>query len=306
VESKERRLAAVARAQHGAFTVDQARGCGFTAAGIRRRAARGLYERVHRGVYRAAGAEPTWRGDVVAAVLALTVTPAAASHRTAAHLWGMSSHQPSTIEVVAVRHRRIHTDGFVVHESKDLVPGDVVDLDGVPVTTAVRTIVDLGASASPRFVEHCLDTGLRLGLFSSWEVLHFIARVAKSGRNGVGTIRPLVLQRLEWKGVTESVLEDRFRSLLSTFGLELPVPQYEVRAPDGSFVCRADFAYPERKILIELDSEAHHMDAEAFHGDREKQNRAQRLGWTVYRFTWRQVVTDPTATLDLLASLTQQ
>lgn len=298
-------LAQTAQTQYGTFTIAQAVSCGFTASAIRGRAARGVYERVHRAVYRIHGSPASWHGDVLAAVLSVPSTTAA-SHHTAAYLWGMTSIKPETIEVVTVRHRRVHTDPFVIHESKDLVDADVVSIDGIPTTTAVRTIVDLGASVSPRFVEHCLDTALRTELFTLWDVVRFVARVARSGRNGVGTIRPLIEVRLEWTGLTASTFEDRFRSLVASSNLELPTAQYEVFDDIGVFVCRADFAYPDRGALIELDSEGFHMDPATFRADREKQNRVQQLGWTVYRFTWRQIVDDPDSVLSVLASITQQ
>ena len=37
--------------------------------------------------------------------------------------------------------------------------------------------------------------------------------------------------------------------------------------------------------------------------DREKQNRAHALGWTVYRFTWHQLVNDPQSVLDIIAAI---
>jgi hypothetical protein len=177
----------------------------------------------------------------------------------------------------------------------------VVIVSGIPTTTAVRTVVDVGASASQRYVEHCLDTGLRLELFTLTEVYSFIKRVARSGRNGIGKIRPLVDQRIGWDTTSESVLEDRFRRLIAESALPTPVPQYCVR--DGSsIVCRSDFAYPDQRILIELDGERYHMDRATFQHDRDKQNRAHVLGWIVYRFTWHQVRDTPEAVIATLAS----
>ena len=56
--------------------------------------------------------------------------------------------------------------------------------------------------------------------------------------------------------------------------------------PDGKLVSLVDFAYPDHRLAIELDSEAYHMDRLSFRGDRRKQNRALVLGWTVLRYTW--------------------
>ncbi len=151
-------------------------------------------------------------------------------------------------------------------------------------------------------VESCLDKGLSDGLFTIRELQGYLASVARSGRNGVGTIRPLIEERTGWSGATESALEDLFRSIVSRAGLELPQPQYVVLDDLGQFVCRADFAYPHRMMLVELDSEKYHMDPKSFQADRRKQNRAQQLGWMVFRFTWRQLIDDPGSVLRILAS----
>jgi hypothetical protein len=215
----------------------------------------------------------------------------------------MTSQRPDETEVVVRRYRRRDRPPFTVHESKDLRETDIVHVDGIPLTTAARTVVDLGASAPPWFVEKCLDTGLRTQLFTAWEVYRFIARVARPGRTGVGTIRPLIEERLTWAGITDSDLEDLFRRVVTSTPYPMPEPQFKVFEPNGDFVGRYDFAYPSRVALIETDSEAYHMDPVSFQRDREKQNRAQMLGWTVYRFTWRQLVDDPEAVLEVIASI---
>ena len=292
MDERERLLSSVARDQRGIFTLAQGLASGFPRTTITGRAQRGVYEAIYPGVYGLAGSEESWHRAVLAAVLS-TPTPAAASHQTAAYLWGITSLRSDVIEVVTLRHRRLDRPPFTVHESKDLLETDIALIDGIPVTTAVRTVVDLGASASPRFVERCLDAGLRKKLFTAWQVRCFIARVARPGRTGVGTIRPLIEERLIWNTITESDLEDLFRAVVGPSPFPMPDPQYRVFAPAGDFVGRFDFAYPTRLSLIETDSEGWHMDPVSFQRDREKQNRAHALGWTVYRFTWRQLIDDP-------------
>ena len=292
MQDRERLLAAIARDQRGVFTLRQAEAVGFSARTIRDRVRRGTLERVHSGVYGFPGGEETWHRSVKAAVLSSSGL-VAASHSTAAHMWGMMSRRPDTIETVLRRHRRVQRPPFVVHESKDLLPMDVVDLDGIAVTTPVRTIVDLGASAPSWLVERCLDDGLRRELFTAWDVRCFIARVARSGRNGIGTIRPLIEERLEWATLTDSTLEDLFRSVVTPLPVPAPDVQFKLFDTVGDFVGRFDFAYEERLAFFETDSIRWHMDPVAFERDREKQNRAHALGWTVYRITWRQLLDDP-------------
>ena len=106
-------------------------------------------------------------------------------------------------------------------------------------------------------------------------------------------IRPLLAERKKWDTATESALEDLFRKVVDQAGLVEPKSQYVVRNDSDSFVCRADFAYPERRLLIELDSEAHHMDRDTFRRDRSKQNSVHILGRTVLRYTWWDLTHEP-------------
>jgi hypothetical protein len=278
--------------QHGVFTIAQALAVGFSERTLRGRVDSGVFERVYPGVLGFAGVPLSWRRDTISAVFSAP-EPAAASHRSAAYLWGLTSRPPATIEVVSIRHRRVHRGAFRVHESKDLRSSDIVIVDGIPTTTPARTVVDLGASSPPWLVEQCLDSGLRQELFDIWDVQRFIMRVARRGRNGIGTIRPLVEERLTWKGITESDLEDLLRRVVASTLHPMPDPQHKLFDEDGEFVGRYDLAYPTRLSIIEADSEGFHMDPVSFQRDREKQNRAQMLGWTVYRVTWRQLIDDP-------------
>ena len=302
VSRRDGLLYRIARDQRGVFTLAQAERCGVPASTVRGRTSRGVYELILPGVYGVAGSDDSWSRQVIAAVIS-TTEPAAASHRTAAYVWGMTDRRPHEIEVITRRHQRVKRRTFVVHESKDLRSSDIVQVDRIPVTSAVRTVVDLGASARLGSVARCLDTGLRTGLFNLVEVEAFIARVARKGRTGVGVIRPLIEERKLWKGITESTLEDRFRSIVNSSAVPMPEAQIVVSLPSGEFVGRYDFGYPECLAIFELDSEGFHMDPVSFQRDREKQNSAHALGWTVYRFTYRQLRDDPDSVIAVLASV---
>ncbi|MCP3994570.1 MAG: DUF559 domain-containing protein [bacterium] len=277
-------LASIATARHGVFSLEHARQVGIPDRTVRDRANLGRYLRLYPGVYSFAGSVPTVRQQMVAAVDSFPEL-AAISHQTAAELWGLTSRGFRTIEVVTRRWDREHRSRMRVHESLDLIAADVVNLDGIPTTSVERTVVDLGAS-NKWLVEYALEQGIRLGLVTLADVEGFMNRVARRGRRGVGVIRPLLKARRKWDSATESALEDRFRKLLDEWGLPVPVLQYNLHDHQGRFVCRADFAYPAARLLIELDSEAHHLDRIAFRRDRGKQNRAVVLGWTVLRYTW--------------------
>ena len=54
-----------------------------------------------------------------------------------------------------------------------------------------------------------------------------------------------------------------------------------------------DVVFPEVKLVIEIDGWAYHADPEPFQRDRERQNRLVAAGWTVLRFTWRDLTEHP-------------
>ena len=286
------RIAQIAQRQYGALSTEQAFEQGFTASDLHRLVMAGVLARPARGTLLATGSPPSWEQAVLVAVLTAG-SEALASHQTAAYLWRLTDRRPEVVEVVMHRWDRA-VRAFTVHESTDLLPEDASRVGPIPVTTPVRTVVDLGASA-PWLVESSLEQGVRSRLFALEDVARFIARVGRRGRRGVGVIRPMIKQRLQWDGLTESALEDLFRRAWDRSGLLHPTPQYKITDDRGGFVCRTDFAFEEQRLRIELDSEAHHMDRPSFRRDRALQNRTELLGWATLRYTWWDLVTRPEA-----------
>lgn len=276
-------LSTLARRQHGVLHRRDVLSAGLSSRQLERLVGVGLLDRVGFETYVFAAAPTTWQQAVAVAVTSAGCD-SAASHQTAAVLHGLTDRRPDVIEVVVPRWARPRAVEYTVHESLDLIGEDVIVVRGIRTTTPVRTVVDLGASA-PWLVESALDSGLRRKAFDLEAIARFVSRVGRRGRRGVGVIRPLVEQRLAWLGTTESELEDLLRR---EWGDRLPplVPQFTITGPDGDFVCRADFAFPDQRLRIELDSEAFHMDRPTFRRDRRQQNRTELLGWRTLRYTW--------------------
>ena len=288
---KDHELADIASNQHSVFTVEQAEASGLTRRGIEDREHRGVYERLYPTVFAFAGTPNTWHRATMAAVLSVG-SPAAASHLSAAFLWGMLNGSGSRIHVVTRRWDRRHRPGFRLHESLDLLDKDIVTISGIPTTTATRTVVDLGAVA-PLRVERALEAGITTNSITLSGVEQFVVRVARRGRRGVGVIRPLLEARRQWDGATASDLEDLFRAVLNRWSVPIGIAQHEVHDRADALVSRPDFAYPDRLLAIELDSEGFHMNRLAFRHDRRKQNQLELLGWRVLRYTWWDLVNRP-------------
>jgi len=99
-----------------------------------------------------------------------------------------------------------------------------------------------------------------------------------------------------------SVVESAARVELWLAGLAPPVLQYEVRTEHGRLVARVDLAWPQQRLLVEVDGFAFHSDRLAYRRDREKMDDLERLGWRVLRVTWEDVVLCPHAFVELVAA----
>jgi very-short-patch-repair endonuclease len=82
-------------------------------------------------------------------------------------------------------------------------------------------------------------------------------------------------------------METRLRLTLVLGGLPRPVTQHRIYDHTGRFVARVDLAYPELRIAIEYDGENH---KERWAEDMVRQNRIIGAGWTLMRYTNRDVV----------------
>lgn len=162
-----------------------------------------------------------------------------ASHRSAAHLWGLAGFPPpGRIEVTVPRHRRPRSRGGVmVHESRafDLVGG--TRRWGVPVTSAPRVIVDLAASADDDLtVLRALDEVRRLHLATWTELWECVLLHAARGRPGVQRCRRILSLR-DGKTVPDSEFARLFVLLLARAGLPEPVSEHRIGSqgrPAGS------------------------------------------------------------------------
>jgi hypothetical protein len=98
----------------------------------------------------------------------------------------------------------------------------------------------------------------------------------------------------------ESMLEVEVLRLLLRAGLPVPTCQHEVALPAGG---RAffDFAWPARRVGLEVDGFRFHADRRHFDSDRRRGNELVAMGWQVLHTTAAQVRERPR---ELLATVT--
>lgn len=275
----------LASRQHGLIEWTQALALGFDDKAVGHRVATGRLIRVHPGVYRVAGAPVTREQRLLAAVLAAG-PGSAVSHRSAAHEWGLADFL-DVIEIVTPRAQWPRLKGVRVHRSQDLVPHHVTVRHGIPITKPLRTLVDLGQSA-PWAVADALELGLANRLFSFKAVDAALEEFSCKGRTGIGVLRRNVDARALERGIPDGLLEPRFARLVRRHGL--PMPAFQIWVAPG---IRVDFAYPDLMVAIEVDGFGTRRTPADLDAHDARQNELVLLGWTVLRFSWKQVVKQP-------------
>jgi len=272
----------VAEQQHGVFAVHHLDAIGITQQFRHHRIALGRWVSPYDGVFRIAGAPPSWKGDLVAATWA-GGDRAVASHRSAAAVWQIPGGKTDVLELTCPRWRRARHDGLVVHESTRLDEIDITVADGIRCTTVERTIFDLCSCVGPVTVDLAIDAALRRDLTSIGALLAAHDRLATKGRRGGRRFRDALASRTLGP-LHESAPERLVARALVAAGLPEPVAQHVVRV-DGRFVARVDLAYVDQRIAIEYDSYQEHTGKVALVRDSARRNALAAAGWTVLSAT---------------------
>jgi hypothetical protein len=111
----------------------------------------GRLHRVHPGVYAVGHPILSLKGRFMAATFA-TGPGAVISHRSAAILHGLLGSAAARIDVTS-RCRRSPGRSIRAHQTRTLAPQDVTAVDGIPVTSIARTLLDLTDVVPARHVE---------------------------------------------------------------------------------------------------------------------------------------------------------
>lgn len=155
---------------------------------------------------------------------------------------------------------------------------DLTTVEGVDVTTPLRTALDLGRLASRDWAIAGMDALLRHGAFEKEHLVHDVERFRR--QRGVVQLRglaPLIDARSESAG--ESVLRLRWLDLPT---LPQPEPQVSIRTPGGRELYRIDLGVEELRFGVEYDGEEHHTSAADREHDRlRRQDLGLRFGWLV-------------------------
>lgn len=291
-------LAKLAASQHGVVSRTDALSVGLTPSAVDRRCRKGVLRRLHDGVYAHAAVAPGPL-QTLFAVCRWAGSGTAVSHRSAAHLWKLDGYPEPALEISGPR--RLRSDRVHSHRTQPIPIQDIRTVEGIPVTTPERTLIDLAGTEDVDQLEDALDSALRRRL-TTVRRLQLRLR-AEDGRRGVGKLRKLLAERDGDGRPSESRFETRLNRLLLDHGL--PATRQFKIWNGGSFVARVDFCFPEAKLIIEADGYQWHSSRRAWQRDRERRNELTELGWQVIQLTWDDVTRYTDRTVQRLRSLLQ-
>jgi hypothetical protein len=291
MDERDEALAAHARAQHGVFNMQQALDSGFTRWAVQRRVRANRWQEIDFQAYRVfAATEPFARQVAMAAVLS---SGGVASGRTAGALHRLMPF-PATTEVTVLRGHHPTTNASV-HWTDTLPRQDIVVVDGIRVTSPVRTLIDLGSVMTPDEFEDVFDLALLSGAVRRHRLATRATALRAPRRRGAALVLRLLDERNPELSKTRNLWEARVLRMRERAGVPTPRVNYAVRA-DGR-MRYLDFAWPEYKIFLEFDGFATHAPRRPFENDRPRQNALVVNEWAPYRVTKRALEHDSAGAL---------
>lgn len=283
----EAAVQAIAEHRHGLISRSDYLALGGTDEEISHRIATGRVERLHPGVYYIDSVPATWKTEVLAAVLAAG-PDALASHRTAAVLWGFDAVYGCLIELTVPFNEQPDPDGVIVHRTRRT--NDLEVLDGIPITSPAKTILDLASILGDRALLKAARSATRLELCTPEKVDQVVALYG--GRGVKGTRRTRRVIRIVAEDQSGSVAELDLKEIIQDAPIPRPIQQLRVRLQDGSNAY-PDFSWSDRMRIVEVDGFGTHGTPEQFQIDLRRQNRLMELGWDIRRFTAQEIREEP-------------
>ncbi len=272
-------------AEHdGVATLAQLRAAGVTERMIRCRVASKELHRVGSGIYRSA-LHP--HSDGAGIRIPVLIAGGAADRWTALCWHGLTENVPGTITATVPAGRRVRqATGYALDtRRRDLDPLDLAVVDGLAVTTAPLTVLEVCSARE-------MDRALQVGAVAVDGMAAALERNPRA--RGMREARQIFDVAC---GDTESEAERLFAELLTLHGITGWVPQLPFRG------YAVDFAFPESRLAVEINGWAFHRTQKRWMSDQNKSNALTAAGWSVLNYTWHHLTEDPEAVITEIAEV---
>jgi len=281
------RLIELASRQHRCVARRQLAELGYSYRAIAHRLAGGRLVAVYDGIYAVAPLVDAARTRRMAATL--TTQGSVLSHASAAAAWAFRPFNEH-FEIVTRPGNGgpEQKDGVLVCRSRTLT-GNTTALDGIPITTPERTLIDLAPHLSDRPLARAVREACRLRVTTPGELFGALNRHA--GRRGTRRLHAAVSR---YSGLplhrTRSDAESLALELLRDAGRPRPTVNERIAGEE------ADLSWAAWRLIVELDGPQFHLDIAE---NRRKQRTWEAAGWTVRRLPTDDVYLEPARLLAL-------
>jgi hypothetical protein len=177
----------------------------------------------------------------------------------------------------------------LIHENRHRLPGlfargdrieddEITIIDGMPVTTPTRTVLDLGCWYPMTSAVAAIDSLARATEIKAADVELLAQRYP--GRRGIARARLAITL---FDAGAQSPKETWLRLVLINAGLPRPQTQIPVRDETGNAIAYLDMGWEDVKVAVEYDGDQHRSDRYQYNVDVRRSEILHRLGWTVIR-----------------------
>ena len=277
-------VARLAARQLGVLSLDELRACGLDRVAVGVRVRRGGLHPLYRAVYAVGHRNVTLEGRFLAAVKACGAG-AVLSHFAAAALWDLVRWDGRPIDITVLGTTTRTHPRLRVHRTTTLAHHATCHRL-VPVTTPLRTILDLAAILDVK----PLRRAIREAQARKQVDLRDLMRAPP--RRGSRKLTRILATSA---ALTRSDLEDIVLDLILDGGLAHP----DVNIPlviNGRRIV-PDFRWPTRRLVLEADGAAWHDHRLAREDDAERQAILEAAGERVVRVSRQQAIARPAQTL---------
>ena len=214
------------------------------------------------------------------------------SHRAALLQWGLDGIVAAPLEVVVPHRGEPDPVGVIVHRSRRIEPTSIVA--GIATTGIERTLLESATVVPPVVTEKAFASAWRRGLTTPAKCERYLEHHGGTGRRGTTRRREVVALYAGTDRAPGSGGEVAFLRELRAAGIEEPVRQFVVELPDGSKAV-VDFAWPDRRKLVEFVGLETHADSRAHaHDTLREDDILTATGWQLRRFAPETLRTNPT------------
>jgi len=300
-EAAGRRLEPLAAAQCGVFSHAQAVEAGFDRQRVRRNVDSGRWVRLAPRVYGVPGTPISWTRSVWIAHLQAG-SDSVVSHGAAGLVHGLSPIDGEPIDLIVTTGRTGGIAGARVHRVGDLAPHHVTRIDGLPTTTAARTIFDLAGTVSRTRLAAVLERAEVDRRCRLVDVATLLDDLRRPGKRGVARLAEVLDELGPGEALPRSELEKLADRAVEAAGLPEPVREYPLPTTTdlSGFV---DRCWPEAALILEADGRRWHTRRHQIALDHDRDMEAARRGFQTQRLIWERLRGDLEGTAAALSDI---